>query len=115
MSISLLRGQILQIKVSESRFANITDEEFKTAADVFVFFNTCAESWGKWFAFYTDLFQTKPADQIVLTLNRLLKSGDDNKPNRKDLKIVLRKILQKITTLLPKTNRDIRSSDECKS
>ena len=64
---------------SESIFENVTREDLKTAAEMFIYLNTCphTESLKVWFKgrykFLCELFQTKPPKQIILTLNRMMK------------------------------------------
>ena len=76
-----------------------TNEELKTAAEMFLYLNTCPDSsWFKsWSLFYKDLFLTQPADKIILTLNRMVKTetSDD-----KDGKLRIKKLLQRATHLL---------------
>ena len=67
--------QKLQIESSEQPDESLTIEELKTAAEMFLYLNTCPDSWFKsWYSFYKDLFLTQSADQIILTLNRILKT-----------------------------------------
>ena len=63
----------LKTNSSDERFNNMTAEDLKTAAEMFIYLNTCPDSWFKsWSSFYRDLFLTKPADQIILTRRRSL-------------------------------------------
>ena len=67
--------QNLNIESSEQINDNLTNEELKTAGEMFLFLSTCPDSWFKsWSSFYTDLFLTESTDQIILTLNRLIKT-----------------------------------------
>ena len=83
-----------------------TNEELKTAAEMFLYLNTCPDSsWFKsWSLFYKDLFLTQPADKIILTLNRMVKTetSDD-----KDGKLRAKKLLQRAAQLLSLQYEDI--------
>ena len=65
-------------KYQYTRFENMTAEDLKIAAEIFIYMNTCPlkEWFLSWRLFYNNLFETKFPDQIILTLNRLLKSKD---------------------------------------
>ena len=79
----------LEVESSDLIFDTINNKELKVAAEMFIYMNTCPafltansmdippqdfENWFKsWFIFYKDLFHKKPADQILLTLNRMMK------------------------------------------
>ena len=79
----------LGIKPSDQRFINSTPtaDQLKTGAEMFIYLNICPgkldadstidlEHWFKsWFLFYTDLFMNQSPDNIILTLNRLMKSN----------------------------------------
>ena len=65
--------QKLQIESSEQIIETLTNDELKTAAELFVYLNMCPGTIKPWIKFYKDLFQTLSPDQIILTLNRLMK------------------------------------------
>ena len=81
-SILLLMTELeqkLQIESSEQINESMTREELKTAAEMFIYLNTCPKwhdmaEFNSWSSFYTDLFLTESTDQIILTLNRLIKT-----------------------------------------
>ena len=70
--------QMMNIESSEQINETLTDEALQTAAEMFIYLSTCPKHDMKWFlswsSFYTDLFRTQPADQIILTLNRMMKT-----------------------------------------
>ena len=68
----------LKINSSDAVFENITKDQMKVAAEMFVYLNFCPDSLKAWFLFYNDLFENKSSDVIILTLNRILKSGETN-------------------------------------
>ena len=51
----------------------MTEENLKTAANMFIYLITCPESIKPWILFYKDLFTNQSPDQILLTLNRIMK------------------------------------------
>ena len=91
--------QKLQIESSEQIDESLTIGELKTAAEMFLYLNTCPDSsWFKsWYSFYKDLFLTQSADQIILTLNRMMKTET---AQDKDGKRIARKLFQRAASLL---------------
>ena len=65
--------QILQIEPSLRINETLTNEELKTAAKMFLYLNICPVPIKPWIVFYKDLFITQSPDQIILTLNRIMK------------------------------------------
>ena len=45
---------------SEDIINNISDSSLKTAAEMFLFLNSCPKDFKSWFLFYEDLFQNDP-------------------------------------------------------
>ena len=74
----------------------MTDAKLKTAAEMYFYILSCPGRLLPWFAFYSDLFQNKPPNQIVLTLNRVLK-GEKNTVNKN---AGLRKIAENLFTVI---------------
>ena len=72
------------------RFQNITNETLKTAAEILIYLNSCPGPLKSWFVFYKDLFENQPKDQIILTLNRMIKFS--SKTFYEGKKIVLSKL-----------------------
>ena len=115
--ISLVKTleQTLQMKTFENTLANLTAEDLKIAASMFIYLNTCPYTdtdklWLKsWSQFYNDLFQTQSADRVTLTLNRMTKMIDHQ--NNRDLKLLnrIRSLLslkfQEIQSLIPSANQ----------
>ena len=67
----------LGIESSEQIIETLTKKELQTAANMFLYLNTCPDlSFKFWFSFYKDLFLTQSFDQIILTLNRMMKATD---------------------------------------
>ena len=63
----------LQQESSDQIMKNFTSEDLKTAAEMFIYLNMCPGTTKPWIGFYKYLFRTQSPDQIVLTLNRLVK------------------------------------------
>ena len=70
--------QELKIKSSDQRFGNISSEDLKTASYIFIYINLCPGKIKPWIIFFQDLFQTQPLDQIILTLNRVVRITSNN-------------------------------------
>ena len=69
--------QYLHVKSSDDVSDQMTNETLEIAAKMFWYLNSCTKESKPWVQFYTNLFQNSPPDQIVLSLNRILKK--DNK------------------------------------
>ena len=67
----------LQIESSERINDTLTNDELQTAGEMFLYLYACPKHDMEWFiswsSFYTDLF-SQSADQIILTLNRMMES-----------------------------------------
>ena len=94
--------QMLQTESSEQiNDGTLTNEELITAAEKFLYLIMCPDPIKQWIAFYRDLFQTQSPDQIILTLNRLMK-GPRTQTNKYFHKIV-EELFKRILSILPKT------------
>ena len=89
--------QMLQIESSEYINDTLTNEELKTAAEMFLYLNTCPSLFKSWILFYEDLFLTQSADKMILTLNRMMKTET---LHDKDGKLRAKKLLQRTAQLL---------------
>ena len=109
--------QKLGINSSNIRFLNMTRADLKIAAHMFIHLTTCAPFttskytddgyWFKsWAILYIDLFKTKSPDQIILTLNRILK---DKSPENKDGIDRAKKLFNRISKLLSLKYKGIQS------
>ena len=105
---------------SEIRLENLTRSDMKVAAEMFFYLTACpgkvntdipssSEVWKVWFQawyrLYDDLFKTQSPYQIVLTLNRLMKSDESTDENF----IRNKKLLRRVSTLLNLKYEQIRS------
>ena len=91
--------QMLQIESSEQINDTLTREELRTAGEMFLYLNMCPDKIKPWIGFYKDLFQTQSPDQIILTLNRLMK-GSRTRTNE-HLKELAEMLLKRILSFLP--------------
>ena len=93
--------QKLGITPLKQRLGNLTKETIDTAGRMFIYLNICPPPgyWDNWFNawnfFYDDLFKTKSLDEIILTLNRLIKSNTQKNYD----KIMAQKLLERVSTL----------------
>ena len=78
MSQVLKLEQELKIKSSNQRFRNMSAEDLKTASYIFIYINLCPGKTKPWIIFFQDLFQNQPLDQIILTLNRVVRITTNN-------------------------------------
>lgn len=79
---------------SEKSFVSMRDENLKTASEMFIYLVSCCELSRPWFLFYEDLFKNQPPNQIILTINRLLKKSKLS--NEKSLENITSQLWQKI-------------------
>ena len=92
--------QKLQIESSEHINYTLKTEELKTAGELFLYLNNCPKQFSIWLTswrFYEDLFLTQPADQIILTLNRMMKTKI---PQDKDATVRAEKLMKRISSLM---------------
>ena len=103
--------QKLQTESSEEINDALTNEDLKTAAEMFLYLITCPNTpWFRsWSSFYTDLFLTRSADKIILTLNRMMKTETSKDMDAKDAKVRAEKLLKMSTRLLSLKYEQIQS------
>ena len=89
--------QLLKLTPSETVLENV--KHLESAADMFLYLNTCPAEMRPWFEFYKNLFLTQSVDNILLTLNRMTKG---NKTPRNDFfKSLAQKLFKRAATLFP--------------
>ena len=99
-TIQLNIEKLLNIKdVSKSTDDIMYKSTFKMAAEMFIFLNFCPDQLfqSPWIKFYRDLIQNQPPKEIILALNRLLKTISTE---NKSLFQIPRKLLTKLLTML---------------
>ena len=101
----------LKIESSEQINETLTKEELQTAGEMFLYLNTCPiqdnDTWTlNWKVFYDYLFLTQPADQIILTLNRMMKGET---PQDKDVRVRAEKLMKRISSLMSLSFENIQS------
>ena len=89
--------ETLNVKSSEIILGNMTDTTLKTAAEMFLYVNSCTYLLTPWLSFCKNLFENESPSTILLSLNRMLKVGD-TRENR-DLKTIVKKLFQKSNSL----------------
>ena len=74
--------QKLEVESSDITFENITMENLNHAAEMFFYLKTqnpCTDSLKEWLnvwgTIYTDIFENHSPQEIILTLNRMLRSN----------------------------------------
>ena len=65
--------QMLHFESSEQINATFTKEDLQTAAELFLYLDMCPDTMKPWILFYKDTFLNQSPDQIILSLNRLIK------------------------------------------
>ena len=73
LSIVKAVEQMLQTESSQQINDTLTNEDLRTAGEMFLYLIMCPDTIKPWILFYKDLFQTKSPDQIILTLNRFMR------------------------------------------
>ena len=86
-----------EAKTKTNYNVNLPEDKLKSLSEMFLYLNSCPGHLKAWVTFYNDLFYNKPPNEIVLTLNRILKS--DKKTGKKDSKLIAKKLLKKVTTI----------------
>ena len=99
--------QKLNINSSEVRFQNITLDELKSAAEMFIYLNICPGSLKPEFQFFDDLFKKKTPYLIILTPNRL-KKGVNNQQTV-FFKMIAQSLLNRIAKMLSLKYEDLMS------
>ena len=103
--------QELQIESSAKINETYTNEELKMAGEMFLYLTMCPESIKPWLVFYKDLFQTQSPDQIILTLNRIMKGSVTATPNNEYFKQSVEMLLKRILSILPGRKTDNTESN----
>ena len=88
---------LLEIESSYLIFKNMTTNNLKIAAEMYLYLCTFREKSLSWSVFYKNLLQTDDVYQILLSLNRLMKG---TRPKENKFKIIANKVFKKITNLL---------------
>ena len=72
------------------KIQNFSSEQFKTAAEMFIYLNLCPKFMLDWLKLYVDLLQNGSPDVIIQTLNRIMITARGKKD------ITIRDITKKI-------------------
>ena len=108
--------QKLGIEPSKIRLNNLNQDYLKDAAEMFVYLNACpggakgdmikgVQKWfTSWLTFYKKIFEVQYPGEILLTLNRMMKSG-----TQRDITFEINhRIFKRIRALLPLNYSDIQ-------
>ena len=78
-------------------FENMTKKTLEIAAKMYFYLNSCSDEIKSWLIFYNDLFKKHQTDQIVLSLNRILRSDHTSRNNK--FKSIAEKLFDKTTDI----------------
>ena len=105
-TFDLRQNNSIVIESSEQKNETLKNEDLQTAGDIFTLLITCPDSWLiSWSSFYNDLFLSHSPDQILLTLNRMIKTKT---LQDKDGRVRAEKLLKKMTNLLSLKYKEIQ-------
>ena len=90
--------QHLKMQSSDVTLETMTGNALQTAAEMFIYLNTCPNILKPWYVFYTDLIKYQSPDQIALTLNRLMKVSPTSE--NKHLVNIAKDLFMKVTEVL---------------
>ena len=99
----------LQIESSDQIFETMTNEHLKSAGEIFLYLAMCPTKIMPWVRFYEDLFQTQSPDQIILTLNRVMKGT--KRSRNEDFKKKAEIIFRRIESMIPDTAKSTNFSE----
>ena len=95
----------VKIETSESVFENMSRQHLKTASEMFLYLKVKFEPVTKmWLEFFGNLFENESADQIVLTLSRIMRKTKGN-----NIYLVNEKLFRKATNLFQLKYQEIQS------
>ena len=99
-TVSAIENKV-KIATSEIIYENMTSNVLKTAAEMLNYLNSEIkfDSTKSWLKFYWTLFKTKSPNEIILTLNRIMKKSKNTNE----------KLLRKSASLLALKYEDIQS------
>ena len=83
---------------SDGFFEDIDSDTLESAAKLFIYLNTCSAYVTDWADFYIDLISSQPLDQIILTINRLIKTTN-YKPQRQKIAHSIFNYIRNLTKL----------------
>ena len=83
----------LQIQGSEMIMKNATEENLKTAGEMFIYLISCDHTNKAWFFFIEEMCDNYTLSQIILTLNRFIKNAE-NKTDEKEFNNEVQKVFR---------------------
>ena len=76
---------------------DMNETTLATAANIFLYLNSCPTPLKSWFVAYKQMFEMKSPMEIVLALNRMMKITDTT--DNKAMKIIAKKLFKMVTIL----------------
>ena len=74
--------------------------ELNIAGEMFLYLNSCPGALKPWFIFYRNIFQKLPLDEIILTLNRIIKGSNVlSHRSSQSVKNIAKKVFEKTASL----------------
>ena len=99
----------LKTNSSDERFNNMTAEDLKTAAEMFIYLNMCPEAIKSWIVFYKEIFENESPDQMILTLNRMMKGT--RTPQNEFFKQLAETLFKRVTSLFSLQGKQRNTSE----
>ena len=92
-------GKELGINPNTPAKNNLTKNQMKVAAEMFLYLIACPKPIQPWLLFYSNLFQNHSPDEIMLKLNRALKIKENTQQNE-GLRRVSKKVFKKLLSFV---------------
>ena len=87
----------------------MTAEDLKTAAEMFIYLNMCPEAIKPWIVFYKEIFENESPDQMILTLNRMMKGT--RTPQNEFFKQLAETLFKRVTSLFSLQGKQRNTSE----
>ena len=97
---------IFKIQDSISSQFPFSVDYLENVAKMFLYVYSCPDILKPWFNFYSDLFQNQSPQQMLLTLNRMIKNNGNS--NSKDSRAIAKKLFMEATDLMSLKYNDIQ-------
>ena len=88
----------LNVTIPKETNANIKEEELNIAASEFLYLFSCSDMSRAWILFYKNLFKNKAPDEILLTLNRILKGK--NGIHKNDMMTIAKRLFKRYSAMI---------------
>jgi len=101
--------ELLKVSSSDIIWNNLTESTLRGAGEMFIYLNSCSHVLEPWVLFYKNLFQKESLDTITLTLNRILKNGNNQQNKNKNLQNIALTLFNRINSLFSFKYQEIQS------